>query len=467
MKLADLRRLVAQGESATLEFKRTTGELREGLKTVCGFLNTAGGHVLFGVDWKGAIAGQQVSEQTLHEITAAFQHFEPPAVIQLERTEVTPGREVIALAVEPNPGAVSYTFDGRGFVREGNTTRRMRHEEYERLLLERLHARHRWENLPAAGWKIGDLDADEIRQTVADAVAARRLAATPSERLRTVVGRLGLLANGVPTQAAVVLFGKDPLPDYPQCAIRLARFRGTTKSEFLDNRQFHGHAFELLRRAEAFLDMHLPIASRVLPGRMRREDRPQYPPEALREALVNALCHRDYSQAGASIGVAIFDDRLEVWSYGQLPGGLTPERLRVDHPSVRRNELIAEVFYRRGLIEKWGRGTQRILELCRGADLSEPEFVERMGELGVVFRPAFGVETLRAVPAGLTERQLRILELITRSGPCRLAEIVAPLGGKLSERTVQRDLDVLRRRGLVALEGVGRGARYTAMSGGA
>lgn len=174
MKLADLRRLVAQGESATLEFKRTTGELREGLKTVCGFLNTAGGHVLFGVDRKGAIAGQQVSEQTLHEITAAFQHFEPPAVIQLERTEVTPGREAIALAVEPTPGAVPYTFDGRGSVREGNTTRRMRRKEYERLLLERLHARHRWENLPAAGWKIGDLDADEIRQTVADAVAARR-----------------------------------------------------------------------------------------------------------------------------------------------------------------------------------------------------------------------------------------------------------------------------------------------------
>lgn len=315
MTPASLRRLVASGEGLSLEFKRSTGELREGLETLCGFLNAEGGRVLCGVNRKGGIEGQQVSEQTLHEITAALQRFEPPAAVKIERTNVGQGREVITLAVEPNPGAVPYTFDGRAFLRVGNTTRRMRREEYERLLLDRLHARHRWENLRATGWKVSDLDAGEIRQTVVDAVAARRLAAVPSEEPQIVLDRLGLLVEGVPTQAAVVLFGKRVLPDYPQCAIRLARFRGVTKSEFIDNRQFHGDAFELLRRAEAFFDTHLPIASRVVPGKMRREDRPQYPPEALREALINALCHRDYSEAGASIGVAIFDDRLEVWSY--------------------------------------------------------------------------------------------------------------------------------------------------------
>jgi ATP-dependent DNA helicase RecG len=330
----------------------------------------------------------------------------------------------------------------------------MKREEYERLLLGRLHAQHRWETLPASGWTVADLDADEIRQTVVEAVAAKRLAAVPTEKPQAILRRLNLLAAGTPTQAAVVLFGKNPLPQFPQCEIRLARFRGVTTDEFIDNRQFQGHAFLLLRHAEAFFDMHLPIASRIVPGRMRREDRPQYPPEALREAVVNALCHRDYSEAGASIGVAIFDDRLEVWSWGRLPGDLTPEKLRVDHESVRRNELIAEVFYRRGYIEKWGRGTQKILRLCREAKLPEPDFLERGGEVGVRFWPA--AESLGTQ----ADRQEHLLDVLRNRGALSLAELVAAIGGRVTERTVQRDLEALRKQGRVRLTGRGRGARY-------
>ncbi len=114
MTPATLRRLVAKGEGPILEFKRSTGELREGLETLCGFLNAEGGRVLFGVNRKGGIEGQQVSEQTLHEISAALQRFEPPAVVKIERTDAGHGREVIALSVEPNPGAVLYS-PGPGF----------------------------------------------------------------------------------------------------------------------------------------------------------------------------------------------------------------------------------------------------------------------------------------------------------------------------------------------------------------
>lgn len=292
-----------------------------------------------------------------------------------------------------------------------------------------------------------------------DAVAARRLAAVPSEEPQIVLDRLGLLVEVVPTQAAVVLFGKRVLPEYPQCAIRLARFRGVTKSEFIDNRQFHGDAFELLRRAEAFFDTHLPIASRVVPGKMRREDRPQYPPEALREALINALCHRDYSEAGASIGVAIFDDRLEVWSYGRLPGGLTPERLRVDHPSIRRNELIADVFYRRGLIEKWGRGTQRIIELCSQAGMREPDFLERMGEVGVRFWSSAPAVT-RGGERDLSPRHREVLNAVASLGEASLQEIRERLYRPPTSRMVQRLLAKLVEAGSVVRTGKGPSTRY-------
>ncbi|MFZ5468020.1 MAG: ATP-binding protein [Myxococcota bacterium] len=463
MKLspAKVRRLIAKGESETLELKRSTGELREGMEALCAFLNNRGGTVVFGAAPDGRIVGQTVADNTLHDVTTAVRSIEPAPDVEVSRVEIGGGKGLVVVRARSND-AGPYTYDGRSFIRVGNTTRRMKREEFEQLLLVRLHAKHRWENLPAVGVTIKDLDADEIRRTVDDAVAAKRLAAVPTESPRAILDRLHLLSGQTPTQAAVVLFGKGLEARFPQCAIRVARFRGTTKSEFADNRQFHGHAFDLLRHAEAFLDMHVPIASKIIPGRMRREDRPQYPPEALREALVNAICHRDYSEDGASIGIAIFDDRLEVWSYGRLPGRITPEQLVKNHPSVRRNELIADVFYRRGYIEKWGRGTQKIVELCEAAGARQPEFVEQGGEVGVRFWPAFPLE-LPAPPA-ITERQRKILAAI-RVGASALTGIVAAAGGGVTERTVQRDLDRLRELGLIRLAGHGRGARYIATEG--
>lgn len=112
------------------------------------------------------------------------------------------------------------------------------------------------------------------------------------------------------SRAAVVLFCADdtPLADFPQLLLKVARFKGTTRDEFLDNLQFHGNAFALMRRAERFLIESLPVAGRIVPGRTEREDTPLLPVEALREALANASVHRDYSIGGGSISVALYDD---------------------------------------------------------------------------------------------------------------------------------------------------------------
>ena len=154
-----------------------------------------------------------------------------------------------------------------------------------------------------------------------------------------------LLIDERPTQAAVVAFARQPLPWYPQCTLRLARFRGLTKTEFLDQERVTGHAFPLLQRADRFIRKHISVAGTFVPGKMERQDKPLYPPLALREALVNAFCHRDDSVTGGSVSVAIFDDRLEVASTGSLPDGLTPDDLRQDHPSIPRNPLLAQLFY--------------------------------------------------------------------------------------------------------------------------
>ena len=125
MELDELQKLVSQGESETLEFKRTTGEMRQGLQTLCAFLNGSGGHLLFGVNRKGKIEGQQVSEQTFHEISAQLQRFEPPVQVDIIRIPIKPDREIIAIEGKANQEAGPFSFNGRPFARVGNTTRKM------------------------------------------------------------------------------------------------------------------------------------------------------------------------------------------------------------------------------------------------------------------------------------------------------------------------------------------------------
>jgi len=157
--------LIQKGEGQTLEHKRSTGELREGLQTICAFLNGSGGMVLFGVNPDGHLAGQQVSDKTLRDIAQAFDRFEPPVNISIERLPLQAGKEILILRVEVTSDSVPFTFDGRPYERAASTTRKMPKEKYEDLLLERSHARRRWENLTAEGLALDELDRKEILRT--------------------------------------------------------------------------------------------------------------------------------------------------------------------------------------------------------------------------------------------------------------------------------------------------------------
>lgn len=271
-----------------------------------------------------------------------------------------------------------------------------------------------------------------------------------------ILERLRLLRDGRLNQASVVLFGSRFMPDYPQCQLRLARFCGVDKSEFLDQRQLEGHAFHLLEEAMLFLRRHLPVAGRIIPGLFEREDEPLFPLEALREALVNAFCHRDYSIIGGAVSLAIYDDRLEIWSDGTLPFDLKPEDLKREHPSRPRNPLIAQVFYLRGMIERWGRDTQKIVELCVKAGHPEPEYGEQAGSVWVRFLPS-GYIAPHRVAHDLTERQREILQIIANHGPLPLRIIMNTMVRPPASATVRDDIYHLKRLGLIDSKGHGRG----------
>jgi len=457
MTESEIQELVRDGESERVEFKKSTGQLERAARTLCAFLNAGGGRVLIGVSSQGQITGQLVSNRTLQDVAQVLGRFDPPAQVSVQRVPL-PGssHEVLILEGSPADASFPFTFDGRPYERVGTATSVMPQERYQRLLLNRAHARQRWENA-ASGTEVADLDAEEIQRTLRVGIAGGRLPASTPLETGDALDRFGLRVDSRLVNAAVVLFGTRFLPEYPQCQLRMARFRGTTKSEFLDQRQLHGHAFRLLDEALQFLGRHLPVAGKIQPGIFERVDEPLFPPIALREALVNAFCHRDYSQAGGAVSLAIFDDRLEIWSDGTLPFGLRVADLKRAHLSRPRNPLIAEVFYRRGYVERWGRGTQKIVELCVQAGHPEPEFVEQAGAVGVLFLPA-GYIAPHRVSHDLTPRQRDVLVILSRQSPISFGEIRHRLGQPIAERTLRDDLLHLKRLRLIGSRGHGRGA---------
>jgi ATP-dependent DNA helicase RecG len=232
--------------------------------------------VLFGITPAGKVAGQTVTDRTLEELVREFQGFEPPLFPSVERVSIDDGHAVLVLTAPRAPVA----FRGVAYERMLNTTRTMPRETYQRLLLEEMHAIERWENRPAAGWDVSRLDRREMVLTLEVSIRRGRVDDPGTREPLEILRGLGLLVDGDKvSRAAVVLFcaADAPLPDFSQLLLKVARFKGTTRDEFLDNRQFHGNAFALMRRAERFLIDSLPVASRIVPGRMEREDTPLLP----------------------------------------------------------------------------------------------------------------------------------------------------------------------------------------------
>lgn len=458
MTADQLALLVEFGESETLELKTTTGGRREAARTICAMLNQRGGYVMFGVKPDGAVVGQQVSDRTLEELGAEIGRIQPAAYPEVIRVNVANGRDVVVVRVKAGEGK-PYTYRGQGYRRVGNVTLPMSADEHGRAVLERYHKSDRWENQEAAGWSIDDLDGDEVRNTVAEAVRRERLDEPERRGVEDLLLGLGLIQGDVVYRAAAVLFGKRGRLelDFPQCLLRVARFRGVDRSKFLDNRQFAGNAFELLRAGERFLREWVPIAGRFDPNRFDRIDEPLYPVLATREALANALCHRDYAVFGGSIGLAMYDDRLEITSPGPLHFGLTPEALFEPHRSRLWSPWIARTFYHRGIIETWG--TIRMAETAVAAGLPRPE-IEEQGD-SVIVRFQHGQIGPEGVAEGAVPARTEVLVLLDgATGGMTRRELLSGMRGSVSEARLRRMLEELRDEGLVQLRGTGWSARW-------
>lgn len=206
---------------------------------------------------------------------------------------------------------------------------------------------------------------------------------TIRENVSIVLEKFDLLHDGKLNNAAAVLFGRK-FYDYPQCLLRLARFKGTTKDEFLDNQRVQGNIYDLLDAAMSFFFKHLSLSGKI--EGLYREEELSIPYKALRECCINALSHRFYHHPGSSVSIAIYDDRVEVTNSGTFPTNMPIERLLSTHDSQPQNPIIANVLYKSKVLESWGRGIGLMVDECHRIGIPAPEFHTDGNFVWVVFR---------------------------------------------------------------------------------
>lgn len=277
-----------------------------------------------------------------------------------------------------------------------------------------------------------------------------------------VLAKLHLLKQGRPTRAAILLLGKDPKQFYSSAYIKAGRFKSPIT--ILDDKEFDGNILQQIDKAMDWFQDRLETKfiigdkSKSSQGRKlsglelaKREEVWQYPLDALREGVVNAVCHRNYTSL-ASTTIRLYDDRLEIWNPGRLPIQLSPEDLLHEHESYPPNRLIAETFFNLEIIERWGSGTVRMADLLRKQSLPLPEFdVSSLDTFKLIMRS--GKQEIAALQ--LNERQLKAVEHI-QSGKTLTNGQYQELFNA-SKPTATRDLAELVAKGLILREGT-RGA---------
>lgn len=468
MSLEKIKKLAVKGESEKLEFKKSTTQLKATAESFCGFLNHNGGMVIIGITEKGNIVGQHVTDQTRQEIANELNKFEPLARIKVEFFDLkNTDKKIIMLTAPYESHSVPYTYDGRAYQRRDSITIKMPQSEYQQRLIEKMENHVSWDSIFANEYDISMLDHDEIKRAVKQGITANRIPVEAArEDVETVLKRFKLIKNNKILNAAVVLFAKDMTPLYSHCLLKMARFAGNDKlANFLDNKQIEGNAFKLLEVAETFVREHLRIVSAYQENSFERIDTPTLPVLAVREALINAIVHRDYSEGSGAISLAIFDDRLELWNYGRLPSALNIESLKENDESLPRNKLIAKIFYLRRFVEQWGTGIQKILDACLDAELPEPEFIERSGGFCIIFKFRESLSLVKTksilMPMRVAARQQEILNILSERGQASLTEILQSMPKGVHERLIRNDLYALKKIGKVETKGRGRGAIWS------
>ena len=439
--------IIKAGESETTEFKTSLAEWKDVIESISAFSNKNGGTIFIGVGDNCESIGADIGKKTIEVLANQIKQNTDPVIYPSIHVEIVDERKIIVVDVAEYEQKPVFAF-GRAFVRVGKSNQKLGSEGIRNLALNT--SKIYWDGRACVGADLEDIDEGKLRWFLKGAKYERRLDLDPDTSVRETLEKLYLLRDEIPTNAAILLFGKDPQRFFGHSEIRCARFKGTKPLEFIDMKVFGGNLIDQREDAVEFVKEHIKLHVKIVG--LERVETWEYPIDAIREAITNAICHRDYEEY-ANVQIRIFDDRIEIWGCGSLPEPLTVDDLKQSHRSILRNPLIGKCLFLIKFIEHWGTGTNRIIDACVAHGLPEPIFEELSGSLVVTLRKMISKESLMGMD--LNERQIKAVSYVEEKGSITNKEYQVLFD--VSRVTATRDLKLLEGKDL--LKRIGKGKR--------
>ncbi|GAB4508841.1 MAG: ATP-binding protein [Anaerolineae bacterium] len=467
----DLQALIQKGRSRSTEWAAAHVSADDIALTLNGMANSAGGMYLIGVEADGLVTGVSNAAEVVDRVIAAALRLDPPLILPIPQVVDLAGKSVVAATIPAGMPRV-YAYNGRYMHREDASTAPLSPQSLRQLFIRR--GEISFEAEPAPNTTSDDLDWDKV-----NAYTSQLKGLGESDTKTILIQRGCLIQQGehlLPTHAGLLLFGKTPQRVLHSAEVMAARFAGDTMSDTFTKQDITGTLPDQLRRVETFLVDHLRKDVRLQQTMKRKEDY-EYPLEAARELVVNAVAHRDYSIRGDGIRLFLYKDRMEVISPGKLPGPVTIANIKDERFS--RNPIIVQVLSDMGFIEKLGYGVDRVIELMAQQGLRAPEFHETAGGFRVVLYSTAAEQPRRPInppqenPAVIAEvlkdyegvqinpRQEAAIAYLREPGHSRITNSeLQRLYPDVHAETIRRDLADLVTKNILSKRGQKRGSYY-------
>ncbi|GHS84682.1 ATP-dependent DNA helicase [Bacteroidia bacterium] len=434
-------------ESQNIEYKSSWHE--DYLDWICGFANAQGGKIYIGKDDSSNVIGITDYKDLMEKIPNKIKNqLGITAEVNLLQED---GKHYIEIVVQPY--SVPISLRGRYFYRSGSVKQELIGAALNEFLLERIGKKW-WDSVPVPNVQVEDLKADTFTFFKEKGIKSSRIDAdSRNDTPLQVLENLKLVDKNLLNRAAVVLFHPDPEKFVSGAYIKIGFFR--TDSDLLFQDEIHGNLFEQVEKTMDFLLTKYTKALISYEG-LTRVETYEYPKDALREALLNAVAHKDYT-GPYPIQISVYADKIMMWNYGRLPENWTIEDLLDKHSSQPRNPDIATAFFRSGYVESWGRGMDKMKNLCLEAKIPVPQFSCKGNDFWTIFRKdIYNKEDLSEL--GLNERQIKAVLYVKEKGKITNGEYQEI--NEISERTASRDLEDLMNKEIFTREGDGKNTYY-------
>jgi ATP-dependent DNA helicase RecG len=438
----------------------------EYLKWICGFANAQGGTMIIGMNDNGDVAGVNDAAKLMEDIPNKVKDI--LGIMVDVNMQMEGDKEYLEVNVEPYPTPISYK--GQYHYRSGSTKQELKGAALDRFLLKKQG--RRWDGVPVPRVTIADLSDHAFSLFRKKSIASKRL---PKEEVSVSNGmlleKLRLMEGAYLRRAALLLFHPDPEAYFTGAFIKVGFFE--THTDLLYHDTIHGNLFEQVDKTMDLIFTKYMKAMISYEGIYRVETYP-FPREAIREAVLNAVIHKDYG-SGIPIQISIYEDQVYMWNDSQLPDNWTMQDLLDKHPSLPYNPEIANAFFRAGYIESWGRGLVKIRTECTNVGLPEPTFnfkgnglmIHFKGRQGEASEKTTGVSEKTSEKTAATSEKTtgvsektseKILELLKADPEITIRELASIVG--ISDRSIERNLQKLQKDNLVKRIGADKGGRW-------